>query len=74
MFPVMIVDGTTAKVLVGGGLGGACTGVDGACLSSTGGRGSIDAWCAISALRAATIGWRSMAGLELDPSGAGDGI
>jgi len=50
MVPVTIVVGTTAKVLVGGGLGEACTGVDGACLNSTGGRGSMDAWCAMSAL------------------------
>ena len=74
MFPVMIVVGTTAKVLVGGGPGGACTGMgDDASLSSTGGSGSMDARWAMSALRAATIGWRSKAGFELVPTRPDDG-
>jgi hypothetical protein len=57
MFPVITVEGVPAKVFTGGGLGGTWTGMgDDASLISSLGRGSMDPWCAISALRAATIG------------------
>jgi hypothetical protein len=69
--PVMTVEGVPVCVRTGGGIGGAFAGAGAEnSLASKGGMGSIEDWCAISALRAATIGCKPATCLELGTVGA----